>query len=184
MTLRMTLTVLVLTVLPATAQAAILEVPVPAFEGHYVNDHRIITFTLPGRPVAIRSMSVRVRGTSTFGIYTCNGGPFAPRPFPISIEVFWNAQPGWWSAMIQTQTPGAVDAVQAMVPYDNPTWAFLLDGTGELWIAERGQPETPGCFIIGDDGTAEINDVTLLIDGDCPTPAGDATWGRIKAAYR
>jgi len=164
----------------------VIEVPLRALLGTYLDTARTTSFQLPSRPSAVRSVSLRVHGTTRFATYSCDGpngyGPQTPVETGINVEM--SASPGYWVTGQNNEAPGTFGWTREFVPFFGATWAFLLDGTGELWLAADGESAVPECFLVGPRDFVTLDDVTLLVDGDFPTASEARSWGRIKAIYR
>ena len=68
----------------------------------------------------------------------------------------------------------------------NGTWTFLLDGTATLNYRIDASSPIPECghYAQGPWDSTTIGSVTLIVDGDFPTPVVQRSWGHLKAIYR
>ncbi len=167
--------------------AAVIEITVPELAGTYVNDYRMATFHLPSLPSVIRGVSVRVRGTTSFSLYSCYGAggvPGQPSPVPTQVNVELLAKDGTFANGLNHDAPGAFEWTLPLEPLFGATWAFLFDGVGEVGLGEFGEHPIPECFLVGPQHSTTVESVTLLVDGEFATPARPASWGRVKSHYR
>jgi hypothetical protein len=178
----------------ASASAAVLEVPVPGLTGHYFRESRQVTVHLPVVPSVIHGVSIRIRGTSTRSSWSCDGSAGYGPPKPVDVQFeggFSGAEPGWWLFSGLLGTEGAIDLTrpfEALASFDTPriapTWNFLLDGVADVGVGFSGEPAIMECNQVGPDESTQIDEVTLLVDGEFPTPAAITSWGRLKSIYR
>jgi hypothetical protein len=177
---------LVLGAMARPCAAAVVEVPVPGLAGVYHDEARTAAFQLPAIPTAIHGVSVRVRGTTEFATYSCDGpgGSGPPTPVPTQINVELAAEPGLWGTGRNHDAPGALDWTEPFESLDGATWSFLMDGSGEIWLSASGIHPIPECFLVGPGDSVTLESVTLLVDGEFTTPARPASWGRMKSIYR
>jgi hypothetical protein len=172
------------TALPAAA--VVVEVPVPELAGTYVDytssEVRTATIHLPALPSEIHGVSVRVIGTTQFSTYSCDGAP--PHVMKTAIETWMFADQGYWVVWHVHDTPGAISWTEPFEANSGATWDFLLDGVGEMWFHPTGASPIPECLLVGSPSSTTIESVTLLVDGEFPTPAQAVSWGRVKASYR
>jgi hypothetical protein len=177
------------------AWAMVLEVPVPQLTGTYSCSnpvqpesvcHKTVVIHLPVVPAAIQSVSLRVSGTTTFGWFQCEFAAPHAQPTQIYAELL---EPGsahdYWDAD-HTNVAGAIAYTQPFASglYANGTWTFLLDGTATLDFAILSYSPIPECGYVGPPDSTTLDAVTLLIDGDFPTPVAHRSWGSLKAIYR
>ena len=191
---------LVLSVIVALpAAATVVEVPLPDLAGTYSCNGPAgpgpcsgsLEVHLPAIPSVIHSVSLRVHGTTTFASYTCDGeyGPTAPTPFNTRFDVeIWD--PGHtetlWIASRVNPVDGTIDFTQPFKPgfLNGGSWDFLLDGTASLFFGIQAVPYIPECYLVGLGDSTTLDDVTLLVDGDFPTPVKGFSWGGLKVIYR
>jgi len=169
------------------AAAVVVEVPVPELVGSYVHEGRTATVHVPVLPSAIHGVSLRLVGTTALATFAC-GGPAVP--FPIHFNAGFVADPGFWVAEGDLSNDGAVTVTQSFgpipdTPPGSPSWALLLDGQADLTLgcASCCDPFSE-CVRVGPEEATTLSEVTLLIDGEFPTPVAPASWGRVKAIYR
>lgn len=177
----------------APAAATVVEVPLSELAGTfscsepaYTRCFATIAVHLPTIPSVIHSISLRVRGTTSLATVQCDTG--APHPQGTSIEADLY-EPGQssnlWYASHVNEASGVVDYTQPFEAYPaNNTWAFLLDGNAELHLTYVGFSAIPECLVVGPSDSTTLDEVTLLIDGEFPTPARRPSWGRLKQIYR
>ncbi len=174
------------------ARATVVEVQLPELNGLYwphgaePAGGKSATIQLPSKPSVIHGVSIRVRGTSTTGVWSCDSQT-GPRDYTIGVNLSASMPAGadWWF----TQGPGelgtgAFDWTSTFVPFHAPTWDFLLDGTGQINLGGQAESAIPECTLINNAASLTVSDVTLIVDGEFPTPANVSTWGRIKAQFR
>jgi hypothetical protein len=181
--------------LAAPAAAMVIEVPLPQLAGTYsCSDpvqpesvcHKTVVIRLPVIPAAIQSVSLRVSGTTTFGWFQCEFAPPHAQPTTIFAELL---EPGssrdYWEAE-HINAAGAIAYTQPFEtsPYANGTWTFLLDGTATLDFSIESYSPIPECGFVGPADSTTLDSVTLLVDGDFPTPVVHRSWGSLKAIYR
>jgi hypothetical protein len=183
-------------VLALPAAATVLEVPIPELtgtascsmppdSGSYC--YRTLVIHLPTLPAAIRSVSLRIRGTTRFSLYRCETQPAALLGTVISAEL---DEPGntrdLWYVWHANEAEGRIDLTLPFEPgyRMNGTWTFLLDGTATLNFYISGGSAIPECGLVGPPDSTTIESVTLLVDGDFPTGVARTSWGRLKAIYR
>ena len=185
----------VLAAKPTTAM--VLAVPVPELLGNYssapnqdpTNYFRQVTIHLPASPSVIHSVALRVHGTSSFAEYSCDGyggyGPPTPVPTSIGAELT-EASSDDWIAEHSNLVSGEVSFTQAFSAsiYSSGTWTFLLDGTANMNFVVYGIPAIPECYLVGPADLTVLDEVTLLVDGEFPTPATTTSWGSVKSIYR
>lgn len=175
-----------------TSLATVIAVPLPELLGVYLENgkpnpgQRTTTFNLPAMPSAVHSVAIRLRGTATIAIFSCDGPDgYTDSPYPTQTAVDMFAEPGHWLVeSVNSMVPGAFEWTQTFAPYLGATWSFLLDGSGQIWLGVGGTPPIPECFPVGPGADVTLEEVTLLVDGEFPTPVRNATWGRVKAQYR
>jgi hypothetical protein len=168
------------------AGAVVVEIPVPGLTGTYVHEGRTATVHLPALPSAIHGVSLRLVGTTDLAEFACNGSEAVA--FVIHFNAGFVANPGFWVAEGDLSNEGAVTATQPFGPIPDvpaPSWAFLLDGVADLSLgcASCCDPFSE-CVRFGPDESTVLTEVTLLIDGEFPTPAPAVSWGGVKAIYR
>jgi len=167
------------------AAAVVIEVPVPGLTGTYVHEGRTAAVHLAALPTVIHGVSLRLVGTTALAEFAC-GGPAVP--FPVHFNAGFVADPGFWVAEGDLSNDGAVTVTRSFDPVpDTPpgSWAFLLDGQADLSLgcASCCDPFSE-CVRVGPEEATTLSEVTLLIDGEFPTPAPRASWGQLKAIYR
>ena len=192
--MRLATVAFLLVTLAASASATVLEVPVPGLTGNYFRENRQTTVQLPALPSVIHGVSIRIRGTTTFSSWSCDGsaGYGPPKPGNVQFEGgFSGADPGWWlfSGILETQ--GSIEMTRPFegfpsfgTPSVPPTWDFLLDGVADVGIGFSGEPAIMECNQVGPNESTQIDEVTLLVDGEFPTPAATTSWGKLKSIYR
>ena len=182
----------------ASAGAVVVEIPLPALQGTYdgspIGHGRTAAFALPQSPAVVRSVSIRLRGSTQVGRVLCDGSS-AP------VERDWHSlfssdmiDPTPMAGWVTDYCPeppasgGPFDCTLAYIAYffppsPPPTWAFLADGQGELtlYISDDNPLDCPRltAFPIG-----VLEEATLIVDADFAVPVLSRSWGRIKAAYR
>ena len=172
----------------APARATVLEVPLSGLLGTYTSADRMVAIHLPAKPSVIHGVSLRVRGTSTFASYSCDG---STQPVPVTIaadlfedgDTFETVEGAYLED--SRDVPGAFDYVQTFALYSNPAnWSFLLDDEARLRLVAWGLPSSSECNLVGPPDVTTFETVTLLIDGEFPTPTSATSWGSVKAIYR
>src|SRR5207244_10456987 len=109
------------------------------------------------KPSVIYSVSMRVKGTSTFGNYSCDGsgGYGPPQPVAVNVsasiyegDVFTTKQWAYHEGYLGAQ--GAFDLTRSFAHYPEPTdWTFLLDGSANLALSAWSVPTIPASFVVG-----------------------------------
>jgi len=181
------------------AAATVVVVPLPSLQGLYTSEpeyagafQRTVQVQLPATPSVIYSVSMHVKGTSTFGNYSCDGsGGYGP-PSPVAVnvsaeihegDIFTTQQWAYHEGYLAAQ--GAFDLTRTFARYPEPTdWSFLLDGSANLTLSAAGVPPIPECVVVGPGSQTTFDSVELIIDGEFPTPAATTSWGHMKAIYR
>ncbi|MEP7027462.1 MAG: hypothetical protein ABI960_02595 [Candidatus Eisenbacteria bacterium] len=137
------------------------------------------------KPSLIHGVSIRARGTSAYGQRLCTS-IFDPvqQSYPVEIYATMTAGVGSWIAFYDSYLfPGSFQWASTFVSTGGTTWQPLHDGTCELTL--RGfAGYAPECFESLVEATLSMDEVSLAVDGEFPTPAKVSTWGRIKAWYR
>jgi len=168
------------------AQATVIEVPVPELlvtltTGSPDNHKRTVVIQLPTVPSVIRNVSVRMRGTATYTYFVCPDGQ-PPVPMDLSTTLFEREPYTLPYVDFDSHPEGAFNFTRKLEHHPVSDYAFLLDGTANMQIGAYG-PGFVECVSFGS-ATIRFDEVTLLIDGDFPTPTNGSSWGRIKAIYR
>jgi hypothetical protein len=185
-------------VLACPASATVIEVPVPELTGTYfcaefpyTGCYQSITVHIPATPSVIHSVSLRIRGTTTFASFSCDGPDGYGPARPVNTQfyaAFYDPVPGgdYWFAEHTSATAGEVAYTQPFEPHPfrDVTWAFLLDGTATLDFTIFALPAISECILVGPGSSTTFDSVTLLVDGDFPTPAATSSWGLLKIIYR
>lgn len=177
-----------LAVSASSALAGVIEVPLPSLLGAYpAAGGRVATIHFATPPAVVHGAWLRIRGTEQNGTATCRDFlTTSPVSVAFSSEIY--EAPAYWLADGPTAT--ADGAFEWTSPF--ALWAFgggsafgFLDD-GDATIAFGGGP--PGmlleCSVDPPGPTATVTEATFLLDADFPTPAGIASWGRVKAIYR
>ena len=175
------------------AAATVVEVPLPELAGTfscsdpaYIRCFQTIAVHLPTIPSVIHSVSLHVRGTTSLATVQCDTGVPHPQGTSLEVDLYEPGQSSnLWYAWHVNEASGVVDYTQPFEAYPvNNTWAFLLDGSAELHLTYIGYSAIPECLVVGPSDSTTLDDVTLLIDGEFPTPARGFSWGRLKRIYR
>jgi len=178
---------------PGPAAATVIEVPIPGLTGVYLENglpepsSKTATVQLPALPSVIHGVSLRVHGTTALGLFSCDT-QYGMRPYWLQTQTNASLNPttGYWftNRNGDSDTAGEFGWTEPFVGYGGPTWSFLLDGTGDVTIATFCGSPIPECYKQDPGANLTLDAVTLLVDGEFPTPAAVSTWGRIKAQYR
>lgn len=184
--MKRTVLALALACLAGPAAATVIEVPVPELVGIYQDESRTATVHLPATPSVIHGVSVRIVGSTVLASYSCDGygGYGPPQPVPTDISVELPATTGGWLVQRFNEASGPVSWTLPFASYLGADWSMLLDGTTEIGLSGYGVPAIMECVLVGPGDTVTIDEVTLLVDGEFPTPAGGTSWGRVKSIYR
>jgi hypothetical protein len=164
-----------------SALAEIAEIPLPGLLGTYPAA-RTASFQLRSEPLVIRGASIRLAGEATVGSSMCLwGGPY-------SLTLTFNAHmldtpEGYWSAGGGAPEPGSFEFTSEFYPLiGNPTWEFLMDGSGQLTLYGSIGALLTDCWEVTSP-TATVTEATLYVDAEFPVPTETTSWGRIKALY-
>jgi hypothetical protein len=180
-------------VLARPALATVIEVPVPELAGTRscapLSDSscaQTVVIHLPAIPAVVRSVSLRVLGTTTFAWFSC-GASGQPYTVPTSF-IAYGHKPGYfpadsWLAHHTNTTPGPIACTEPFEPLSG-TWAFLSDGALQLDFLIDATGPIDDCNLAGPRDSTTLDSVTLLVDGDFPTPTVRSSWGHLKAIYR
>jgi hypothetical protein len=179
--------------------ATVVEIPLHELEGAYTSIPpsagqfvRFATVHLPAVPSSINSVSLHLKGTATFANYSCDGsgGYGPPSPVPISLastlyEGDYLTTQQWASWDQYRDSPGTFDITVTYGHYPEAVnWSFFLDGSSNLVLNASGVPPIFECNLVGEPDQTTFTEVTLIVDGEFPTPAPTTSWGAIKASYR
>ena len=180
----------------ASAGAVVVEIPLPALQGTYGpppdNMGRTVAFALPQLPSVVHAVSIRLSGSTQVGRMLCDG-------HPVPVERDWRSTffsemvesgPGTW-VTDYCQAALAGGTFECTIAYDPafapssppPTWAFLADGLGELWLLLADMNPLM-CTELTEFPIGVIEEATLIVDMDFAVSALPRSWGRIKAIYR
>ena len=173
-----------------SANAEIVEIPLPGLLGTYpLDEHngtRTVAFKLPGLPLVIHGASFRVSGTTGVGSISCEwGGPTVwPMDICASMEDvvpahFWLAS----QAMPQEPGPFAWTAHFWPTPPKTTTWEFLMDGEAEISLFGGPVALVDLCWPLSPPPTATVAEAALIVDAEFSVPIEATSWGRIKALY-
>ncbi len=170
-----------------TAQAVIIEIPIPEFTGPYDENNfgdNSSFFPFIYDPADIVSVSIRLSGSTEAGIAICLGDP---GPWPIEVfshignysgDEFWMASPG------QFLEDGSFEVVMVFgnFPSRPDTWNLLDDG-GDIgfFVAPAALLGICSGEIVP---TIEIDEFVLVFDMALVVPVEQCTWDCIKAQYR
>ena len=178
----------------ASARATVVELPLPALTGTYSCADptpacaRTVPIHQPTNPSVIRSVSLRFHGTTSFATFTCDfGSPYLQHTqFEAQIYEPGQQSATTWGASHENQVEGEVAATEpfARGPFTHGTLDFLLDGTAALNFYVAGYSPILECFLTGPSDSTTLDEVTLLVEGDFPTPVRGPSWGRLKLLYR
>ncbi len=173
------------------AQAEIVEIPLPALVGPYSIDgvlwaETTIPFNMD--PANIVSVSLRMSGTLTNGIWICDG-PELVWHMHFAASMIDDTTGGWWA----TQGSGSLATGLFSFTYDfipsftgPPTWNFLGAGTGGLLLdggSVIGIADCPALEWV-EHPSAEVTEAVLVFDMTSTVPAEGTSWGAMKALYR
>lgn len=178
---------LLLCLLAAIANAAVVEVPLPGLLGPYGEGSpgRTVAIHLPDPPGLIHSASLRISGTQVTGSIVCEwGGPY---PWPMQFFAEMQDPPdGWWMASPSPPEDAETFTQTALFTkaFANTTWTFLMDGDGELTFHGSPAGLVGLCFMDPVPPTGEITEAVFIIDAEFPIATEASTWGKIKALYR
>jgi hypothetical protein len=137
-------------------------------------------------PSAIHGVALRVAGSTTLSEWSCDGpgGYGPPEPVPTDLFVEMLSPSGVWLVEQRNDVPGPIAWTLPFTAPFGGDWSMLLAGSAELTMRGWGWPAIPECVLVGPRDVITVDAVTLLVDGDFPTPAGTCSWGRVKAIYR
>ncbi len=173
--------VLVLTFVES-AIAEIAEIPLPGLLGPYPAV-RTASFQLRSEPLVVRGASIRLVGDATVGSIVCVwGGPYAST---LEFDArFLDTPGGYWIAGGGTsEQPGSFEITSEFYPVvGDPTWEFLMDGTGEVTLFGSTGALLGECWLVTSP-EATLSEAVLYVDADFPVPTESTSWGRIKALY-
>ncbi len=170
-----------------TAQAEIIEIPIPEFTGPFAEDtfgDHSSFFPFIYDPADIVSVSIRLTGSAEAGIATCSGDS---GPWPIEVishignysgDEFWMASPG------QFLEDGSFDLIMVFgnFPSRPDTWNLLDDGANiGFYVAPAAMVGICAGVI---EPTIEIEEFVLVFDMAAVVPVEQTTWDSIKAQYR
>jgi hypothetical protein len=144
-----------------------------------------VAIHLPATPSIIRGIAVRLRGSTRLASFDCSWiAPTEPVETTIIIELVVST--GFWMIEQRNHASGPIDWTIPLTAavYSNPDWSSLITETPELTLRAWGLPPMFECHLVGPPDTVTVDEVTLLVDGDFPTPAGVTSWGRVKSIYR
>jgi hypothetical protein len=171
-----------------SVESEIVEIQLPELTGIYTMDtlSQTTTFDL-GQPLAeVRQVWIRWAGTITYG--TGHGdGVIRPSDewFPWACLVFASMDtPGlaYWDASFGP-VEGSFQDTTVFEGTLDPSWDFLMDGTGELRAGLSPEIILGGAMV--DSPVVELDAVSLIFDIDFVTDVGNtSTWGQIKARFR
>ena len=176
-----------LSLFAASAHATVIEIPLPSLLGSYPEtaDSRTVTFQLPAPPTVIHGVSIRIGATHVVGSIVCEwGGPYE---WPMTLSASMQDAPhGWWIASQNTPiVSGPFTSTEAFTTsFPATTWAFLMDGEGELIFYGTPAGLVGLCFEDPIPPTAEVTEAVLIVDAEFPLSIETSTWGKIKALYR
>jgi len=189
-------TLLVLAVMlpcAAPAGATVIEVPLPALTGVYLQNGlpepsiKNATVQLPALPSVIHGVSLRVHGMTAPGLFSCDT-QYGYQPYWLPTQTSASMTPAtgfvFTDRNFDSEVPGEFTWTAPFVLYGGATWSFLLDGTGDISMSSFCASAIPECYKQDPGANLTLDAVTLLVDGEFPTPAAVSTWGRIKAQYR
>jgi hypothetical protein len=184
-------------VLASPSAAIVIEVPVAELTGTYscaafpaTGCFQTITIHLPAIPSVIHSVSLRVHGTTSFASFCCEGPCSNPSPVHTNfLLTLYDPVPrgDYWYAEHTNAAAGEVAYTQPFEPglFRDMAWSFLLDGTATLDFSILAIHPIPECnVLVGPLDSTTLDRVTLLVDGEFPTPAATSSWGRLKIIYR
>jgi hypothetical protein len=185
---RLLLTAL-LSIFVASASATVVEIPLSGLLGPYPVsesvDSRTVTFQLPGPPSVIHGISFRISGVQTLGWITCEwGGPYE-WPMQFFPEMYEAPSDYWMAGVYPPLASGPFTSTAPFTAaFPGSTWAFLLDGTGEIILHGSPAGLVGLCFMNPVPPVGEITEAVLIVDAEFPNPVETSTWGKIKALYR
>lgn len=183
--------VALLCLVASLVHAEIVEISLPGLLGNYPlsesNGTRTTTFQLPQMPSVIHGASFRIAGTAVLGSADCDEyGENADWPMEFFAYMtdatlkLWLASP----APPPITPDGSFAWTAPFHTFNAATWAFLLDGEGEISL--RGAPTAliGGCHEPWVVPSGTVTEAVLIIDAEFPVAVESSTWGRIKALYR
>jgi hypothetical protein len=173
----------------STANAEVLEIPLPGLLGVYPLDEqnatRTVEFELPQAPLVVNGAWFRISGTTGVGTTTCDGGGLYPWPMDVSAFMadtvsahVWIA----WALMPEEPGPFAWTAEFRPIP-STATWEFLLDGEAEISLFGAPTALVGLCWPVSAPPTANVEEAVLIVDAEFPVGLEATSWGRIKALY-
>jgi len=191
--MRVAIMLLVIASLYSVGDAAdLVEVPLPDLAGYYSNTTRTCEFELLIPPIEVYNVWIRYSGTANVGeeyCYIVGPPPEGPFPWPLIFSANMPDAVSGDSWYAEESAPDESKAFEMTVPFgallgDDPTWEFLLSGSGTVSCHGYISATIPECYIdINPDATVE--EATLIIEGEfLPIGVEVSTWGHIKALYR
>jgi len=184
------LPILFLLVLSVPARAGVFTVPLPELHGTYPYATptepygRTASFHLPGTPAVVRGASLHLVGTTEVGTLICGAYVY---PWPTETFAFMDDSPGhsWFAQALNPDVAGPFETRSEFVPYESPTWNFLLDGAGQITLSGNPTATTlGGCYTEAPMPGLTVTGAWLEVDADIPTPTSPSSWGALKAIYR
>jgi hypothetical protein len=171
------------------ARGEVIEVLLPGLAGAYSGNStttRSATIQLPRIPDLIHSVSIRVEGVADVGVAHCQQSGTAnvwPMEF---IGEMTDSPDGFWLAFPPPRySSGPFESAGEFEPMtETTTWAFLMDGEGEITLSGGPASELLLCDpIVWPDG-GNVTEAWLIVDAEFPLAVEASTWGRVKALYR
>jgi len=183
-----TILVLILLVFALPCAAELVEIPLTTLPGVYpgTGAERTEDFAFLMDPANVLGAFVRIVGVETVGVIECEG---SPEPYPMEIGAYLRDETtgGWWSAYKEfAEAGGAFDVTLAFTGsiFNPPTWDFLGGGGGTLYLYGAPVAVVGICGPVLSAPSAEISEVTLIIDMASTVNTEPSTWSTLKAVYR
>jgi hypothetical protein len=174
-----------------------VEIPLSQLSGDYVTTcydcsvSRQETFRLDRLPINIYSASIRLRGLSVPGEYSCDWViPTSPWHIEFLATLSDSVTGGVWradsiiAADYVHRDPSEFEVEIRFQPESGATWESLEVGRGTLILLGKPEwmPRSISCGAISFPA-ATLYLATLIVDGDYQIGVQQSTWGSIKALF-
>jgi hypothetical protein len=171
--------VALLCLLAVSAHVLVVEIPLPGLLGTYPPGERTVSFKVSAVPSLIHGASLRISGTTEFGILDCDGVQY---PYHTDAAGYmWDTPSSLWSASNYMPVAGYFSWTVPFSSWSGATWNFLMDGAGDMLFTAGGQGTWCSVLL---SPVVTVTEAVLIVDAEFPIAVEQSTWGHIKSLYR